>query len=450
MSQELNKKIRKARLAFLNDKPFWGNVLTIPYEITETVPTLGTDGVKFYINPKFIENFNQDNLKLFIAHEFLHILLSHTRNKRMKFAITSQRKWMSANLAADYVVNNVIKEEFNRLPKDVYYDSTFAHMTFEQIFNELYKEEDNKFQERIDSIRGDSFDSNDNSFSNPNSQSTTNETLEELLDGFSDEEIKENKNDKNSSSNSKEETVEDINNQIPEQLNRHKIWERRKEGIQNNSMETMMRNILIQANLQGKLPAGLRREVDDILHPPIPIRDIISNFVLEKSKSEKSWKRPRKRFYPPTYLPVKSKRNKLHIAVCFDTSGSISKDLLSEFYASIKYLFSFFKNNLNVIVFQADYIIQGENIITHIDQLRNIKFKGGGGTSFIGVFQRIEKEYSDIRGLIYITDTRGSYPKKEPNFPTIWLVPESKRNHHNKPPFGNLIFYQNRKGKYET
>ena len=46
--------------------------------------------------------------------------------------------------------------------------------------------------------------------------------------------------------------------------------------------------------------------------------------------------------------------------------------------------------------------------------------KGGGGTSFIPVFEYIEK--NDLRpdALIYLTDLAGRFPEHEPDFPVIW------------------------------
>ena len=107
----------------------------------------------------------------------------------------------------------------------------------------------------------------------------------------------------------------------------------------------------------------------------------------------------------------------------------------------MQYLFSFFKRNLEVVVFQADSTIQGVNVIKDPEDMDNIKWRGGGGTDFRPVFDMMKDKYSELRGLIYITDSFGTFPQKEPTFPVVWLIPSKVKQYHNKIPFGKEIFY---------
>ena len=50
------------------------------------------------------------------------------------------------------------------------------------------------------------------------------------------------------------------------------------------------------------------------------------------------------------------------------------------------------------------------------------KIKGGGGTSFVPVFEWAEKQDRQPELLVYFTDAEGQFPKQEPVCPTIWLV----------------------------
>lgn len=461
IKMDLNKKIRKARYRFMEAKPFWSSILGIPYTCDETTKrntqALSTDGKQFYLNPDYINSTEIDDLTLDFAHEFLHVLLGHTVDKRLKFTAGIQQKFYATNLAADYVVNNIVREEFGRILDDMYYDPTFAHMTFEQIFNELYREDNSQIQQRLDS--GKQNKGNGEKGSNPSpSASGEKDVSKEIEDMFSeiseddDEECNETEKAKGSGQSKGQDKEDQKENTTAEEGNQnkgekkqayfesHQHW--RGDKKKGSPIEIMLQNVLMSAHLQGMLPAGLEREIEDILHPAIPIRDVISSFVLEKSSSKPNWKRMKKRFYPPIYFPKQDRRDKLHIGIGIDTSGSIEPELLSEFKSSMQYLFSFFKRNLEVVVFQADSKIQGVDIIRDPEDMDNITWRGGGGTDFRPVFDEMRDKYSELKGLVYITDSFGTFPNQEPNFPVVWLIPSKLKQYHNKIPFGKEIFYE--------
>jgi len=60
--------------------------------------------------------------------------------------------------------------------------------------------------------------------------------------------------------------------------------------------------------------------------------------------------------------------------------------------------------------------------------------KGGGGTSFIPVFDEIEAMDLQPQAVIYLTDMIGSFPKSAP-YPVIWCSTSKGI----KPPFGDLV-----------
>jgi len=46
-------------------------------------------------------------------------------------------------------------------------------------------------------------------------------------------------------------------------------------------------------------------------------------------------------------------------------------------------------------------------------------FQGGGGTSFIPVFDWVEQQGTQPETLIYFTDAQGAFPEAPPNYPVI-------------------------------
>ena len=377
---------------FLREKPFWSGILGIPvvplpppYELEgEKIEAACTDGERIYINEEYLNESSPQELVIDLAHEYLHLLLHHLGDSRMRIA-RNNVEWQIANMAADYAVNSIIKEEFNRLRLGMLYDQRFDGMTFEQIYRELLKE-----------MRGMT-------------------TIPELS----------------------------LSEEAKKRLESHKVW---KHSKKDNVMSQVLRQSLLRAYMQGNLPKGLRREVHDLLYPPLPISEIISSFVLEQSFSQPDFKRINKRRYPPILMPPIRNRNKLHIGVAIDTSGSIDEELLSEFKSGMKFLFSCFRGELEVLLLQCDARLYEKHVIREPEELDRIKWQGGGGTDFRPVFKEMEN-HPELRGLIYITDTFGTPPNKSPNFPVVWLVPKKLRRYHRKLPFGKIVFYDGSRGR---
>jgi predicted metal-dependent peptidase len=60
--------------------------------------------------------------------------------------------------------------------------------------------------------------------------------------------------------------------------------------------------------------------------------------------------------------------------------------------------------------------------------------KGGGGTDFRPVFDRIAEEPEPPNALVYLTDLYGSFPDQAPAYPVIWAA-----NNDQTGPFGETV-----------
>jgi predicted metal-dependent peptidase len=67
--------------------------------------------------------------------------------------------------------------------------------------------------------------------------------------------------------------------------------------------------------------------------------------------------------------------------------------------------------------------------------LRSKKVPGGGGTSFIPVFDEIDKTGIEPDALVYLTDGMGCFPRQAPRYTVIWgsIYAPSKY------PFGDVV-----------
>ena len=120
-------------------------------------------------------------------------------------------------------------------------------------------------------------------------------------------------------------------------------------------------------------------------------------------------------------------------AIVIDTSmscsGELVKKFLEETYSVLKENESFFKK-INVHIIQCDEQVHSDCKITSEEELKeymeHMELYGQGGTDFRPAFEYVEqlvreKEFHDLRGLIYFTDGYGIYPNRMPPFKTAFV-----------------------------
>ena len=140
--------------------------------------------------------------------------------------------------------------------------------------------------------------------------------------------------------------------------------------------------------------------------------------------------------------------NKIHdFVIAIDTSGScqgrIVRSFLNKTYTILKSTGTFF-SNMNLHIIQCDSRIQSDDRITSQLEFDNyiadLKVRGYGGTDFRAVFDRIDKliedkEFTDLRGMIYFTDGLGTFPEKVPDYPAAFIIIEDDKEKPNIPPW---------------
>ena len=133
---------------------------------------------------------------------------------------------------------------------------------------------------------------------------------------------------------------------------------------------------------------------------------------------------------PLEYKDVKRIRE---FVIAIDTSGSVSGELVQKFvqktYNILKSTESFF-SKINLHIIQCDADIQQDVRITSREEfdeyLKTMKIRGLGGTDFRPVFQYVDnlieqKEFTNLKGLIYFTDGFGVFPERQPQYQTAFV-----------------------------
>ena len=133
---------------------------------------------------------------------------------------------------------------------------------------------------------------------------------------------------------------------------------------------------------------------------------------------------------PLEYKDVKRVRE---FVIAIDTSGSVQGKMVQTFlqktYNMLKQTENFF-TKVNIHIIQCDAVIQEDAKITNIDEferyLKTMRLRGFAGTDFRPVFSYVDrlienKEFENLKGLIYFTDGYGTFPTKKPFYDTAFV-----------------------------
>lgn len=140
--------------------------------------------------------------------------------------------------------------------------------------------------------------------------------------------------------------------------------------------------------------------------------------------------------------------------IAIDTSGSTSGELVQKFvqktFNILKSTESFF-TKINLHIIQCDAVIQEDAKITSQEEfdeyLKTMQIRGLGGTDFRPVFEyvdrlRQEREFNNLKGLIYFTDGHGTFPANKPDYETAFVFVDDEYNNPAVPSWAIKLILQ--------
>lgn len=362
---------------------------------TDSVPIAATDGRALIINPERFFKFDLYERVFVVAHEILHCVFNHCNlgyqmGKRGKVSYsdgkTLEYDQHQMNVAMDLVINDtLVASEVGKMPELGCHDPKLVthRDSFTDSYRKIYKKEKEGGGGGGD---GGGFD-------------------QHLAPGASD--------GKDS----------------------HQATQERNEG----EWQTAVAQAMNAAKVQGKLPAALERLLSEVLDPKVDWREHIQALFARKLGSGSyDWRRPDRRLIVhDIYAPGRSGFGAECVVVAADTSGSIGRAELDMFFSEVAGI-------LEDVKPKRLYLVWCDAAINRVDEchdpmdLTTIRSKGavgGGGTSFIPVFDWIAQEGLTPDALVYLTDGLGSFPRKSPEYPVIWgnILPTSQY------PFGDVV-----------
>ena len=133
--------------------------------------------------------------------------------------------------------------------------------------------------------------------------------------------------------------------------------------------------------------------------------------------------------------------------ICIDTSASIPTDLVARFVSeafSMLTASASFASRVDVHILQCDDKVRRDDVLTCTDDveewLAGFEARGRGGTDFRPAFAHIDSllssgELANLRGVVYFTDGRGTYPETAPAYDTAFVFCDAGARRPEAPPW---------------
>ena len=386
------EELAKASKDLMLKEPFYGLFLIMLNKQwnNKAVPTAGVSrlGINYqlYLNTDFWDTLNSQQKIGLLKHELLHIAFfhitdwSHLTNKEI------------ANIAMDIEINQLIQED--HLPPGPQLPSTYPELNLkpkggtQYYYDELLKASKCPGQcPNLDAML---------------------EGMKSSMPGMGAVKVKI-----------------DANGQITEiQVPNHDSWEEFEalddatKKLIKAQTEHILKEVADQVTKsRGTIP-GEMKEILDKLSELTPAkfnwRGYIRRFVggSIKTYTKTSRHKPNFRFIENPGMKHKQKR---HILVAIDTSGSVSTEELKDFFNEIHHIS---RTGTEITLVQCDSSISS---IGKFNKNQDLIITGRGGTNFYPVTDYYDANYRKYNCLIYLTDGEAPAPSKCRG-PVLWVI----------------------------
>lgn len=384
LKRKTTESLESDRVRLLMDQPFIGAILIrqnlVPV-VDSRCPTASTDGQNIFVNPSFYFSLTPAERRFLLAHEVWHTVYLHPL-RTIHFFRNRRPNPKLFRIAKDMEVNRMLCREKFKAPVHAClpppeWENLNAESIYEKLLHSAESIPDSRFDIHLEKGQDAPVDFPAEGTEVP------------VIDPDYEVDFGEN----------------------PEELAREKVLEATVQ----------------YEKLRGELPDHLEQIVKKFQERRMNWRELLAQFVTPCFGGERHWLPPNRR-YISRGLYLQSRRDiRIQAVLAIDTSGSTSDDL-PQFVSELTSLFnSFGQYELTVICCDAE--IQSVETYTPENpiDIGRIKFKGGGGTSFIPVFDYVEKHLPETQILIYFTDGYGDQPEKPP-YPVLWTLTPGGRN----------------------
>ena len=373
---ELKKRVSQAKAKLLVDYPYFGTLASkVDLVVNDNLESFKSDGKVLEYREEYLRDLELNELAFIFANAAMHKSLAHENRKN------NRSGWLW-QMATDMAINDMLVENGLELPYGAQYRARFKGMYAEEIYAEL----------KSDMLRDD-------------------ENLEYDADDAADIEPNEKEEEKQ-----KPQTQQELQEEIlQEQL-------AAEEAI----------TLLESEFKKGEAPESIDRFFELNFLGKVDWRDELKSALDRYFKDDYLLIPPNKKFLSQgIYLPSTTSQT-FRLVIAIDSSGSVDEELLNEFLSEVNFLMSLVSH------YQIELIVCDEKIHSHktfySGEALDVELKGGSGTNFRPVFEFVEREFDDVKLLLYFTDLKGKFPLKEPPYNVKWITPLEEEI-----PFGEII-----------
>lgn len=380
---------------------FAGKLYQVCHEISDTLDTAATDGIKILYNTEFFFSLSAKQRVTLICHELLHILLAH--HLRMR-----DRDCELWNVATDYVINLILTEMGFEALNNWLYKPEYKGMSAEDIYMLLQTQS----QDQQDKQKQQSKDSG-GSFSEPtnaNGSPMTSKELEEAKEACAKE-------------------AQKANDAVKRQIN----------GIKNsNTLDEKTK-----AEMLRGIGAGgdtFTERLQDMTISRINWRDVVRRFLFSNGTSDFDENEPDLdemfitgyKFICPSVISKEFGK----VALCLDVSLSLSseaKEIASEAFYALEEI-----NEHELLTYWISDRINKKDTITSPDQIEIVR---GGGTNFDCFFNKeLIEEDIPAKAIIFVTDGDVVFANWiQPEQPVLWILTRANSWFEKNVPFGEVV-----------
>lgn len=215
-------------------------------------------------------------------------------------------------------------------------------------------------------------------------------------------------------------------------------------GIPSEELRAEVKEILVRASIQskmagdkpGSIPGDIEIFIQNLLDPKLPWQRILQKYLTSFAKSDYSFRKPNRRFFPKYHLPSLWGQGLGEIAIFVDISGSVSDEEFHHFVSETASILKMMKPE-RILLGQFDTEIKSVTSISTVRELLNIRFTGRGGTLIHPVLEWANK--NQPQALLVFSDGGFGFYEYPCQVDTLFLI-------HDNPgfeaPFGKVVHYE--------
>ena len=413
--QKYKFRLIQSRMRVLCSNGFLGVLLMhMLFSVDENIETAATDGKRIYFGAQFLDELSDKELDFVMMHEIMHVVLRHLQR-------TGKRNRHLFNVASDIVINSNVANfaggDLRAITIEKY--GVSMHLAPDGKEGHLYSAEE-VYEMLLDKTQGGSSSSSgeDEQSDESGGQSAVNPSSWHKSGGGCSDELWD------------DHTRWDRVCEQPEDLQEGDLWRKR---IQDAAEAAKARG-------RGIVPACVERAIDELKDPQTDWRTLLSAFIQE-DVCDYSLTPPDRRYDGGDfYLPDFNEKDESVKNVLFmiDTSGSMTKKMVTQAYSEIKGAIDQFNGKLQGWLGFFDAAVVEPTPFVGEDEFQVIRPKGGGGTDFAIIFKYVQTHMQENppASIVVLTDGYAPFPdeKETQGIPVCWLINNKDVN----PPWGTV------------